>query len=96
MENPVNQNTSPEPEQNANQTNRRGPTLSTATAVFSIISIDLGVGMVSVPKSSYDSSIPWTVVFYFVNVLYTIYTIHLLLKAAQVSGKYTYAKLGYE
>ena len=74
MEKSANEDMKLEPGSNANQNYRKAPTLSTLTAVCSIISLTLGVGIVSVPKSSYDSSIPWAVGFYFVNALYTIYT----------------------
>jgi amino acid permease len=35
--------------------------ISLVIAVFSVVSVTIGAGMVSVPKASYESGIPWAI-----------------------------------
>lgn len=71
-------------------------TLSITSAVFSVVSVTIGAGMVAVPKSAFESGIPWALGYYAWNYVLTVYSIHLFLRAAEISGHYSMPKLGYE
>ena len=71
-------------------------TVSIAVAVFSVVSVTIGAGMVAVPKSAYESGIPWAIAYYIWNYLLTIYSIHLFSRAAEASGNWSIPSLGYE
>jgi amino acid permease len=71
-------------------------TVSISIAVFSVVSVTIGAGMVAVPKSSYESGIPWAIGYYLFNYVIWIYSIHLFIRAAEASGKYSIPSLGYE
>lgn len=44
-------------------------TVSMSVAVFSVVSVTIGAGMVAVPKSSYESGIPWAIGYYLWNYI---------------------------
>lgn len=44
-------------------------TVSIAVAVFSVVSVTIGAGMVAVPKSSFESGIPWAIGYYIWNYI---------------------------
>jgi amino acid permease len=50
--------------------------ISIPIAVFSSISVTIGAGMVSVPKTAYEAGIPFTIAYFFLNLLLTIYSVH--------------------
>jgi amino acid permease len=70
--------------------------ISLIIAVFSVVSVTIGAGMVSVPKASYESGIPWAIAYNLFNFAACIYSIHLYLRCAQVTGYYSMPHLGYE
>ena len=37
--------------------------VSIPVAVFSVVSVTIGAGMVAVPKASYESGIPWAIAY---------------------------------
>ena len=43
--------------------------MSISTAVFSVISVTIGAGMVAVPKSAYESGIPFALFYHVWNYL---------------------------
>ena len=71
-------------------------TISLWIAVFSAISVTIGGGMVAVPKTALESGIPFGVAYNILNFLLTIYSIHLLLESARVTGIYSMPRLTYE
>jgi len=40
-----------------------------SVAVFSVISVTIGAGMVAVPKASYESGIPWAIGYNIMNFI---------------------------
>lgn len=44
-------------------------TVSIAVAVFSVVSVTIGAGMVAVPKSAFESGIPWALGYYLWNYI---------------------------
>jgi len=71
-------------------------TVTIPIAVFSAISVTIGAGMVAVPKTSLESGIPFAIVYNLLNYLLTVYSIHLLLESARVTGLYSMPGLTYE
>jgi hypothetical protein len=43
--------------------------VSMIIAVFSVVSVTIGAGMVSVPKSSFESGIPWAIGYNIFNLI---------------------------
>ena len=70
-------------------------TISIPVAVFSAISVTIGAGMVSVPKTTIESGVPFALVYFSFNLVLTIYSIHLLLESARVTGLYSMPRLAY-
>ena len=70
-------------------------TVSIPIAVFSAISVTIGAGMVAVPKTTMESGIPFGIAYNFLNLVLTIYSIHLLLESARVTGLYSMPRLAY-
>jgi len=70
--------------------------VSVSVAVFTVISVTIGAGMVSVPKAAYESGIPWALAYNIFNLILSVYSIHLFLRSAQVTGHYSMPQLGYE
>lgn len=70
--------------------------ISIAIAVFSVVSVTVGAGMVAVPKSSFESGIPWAIAYNIFNFAACVYSVHLYLKCAMVTGIYSMPHLGYE
>lgn len=71
-------------------------TISIPVAVFSAISVTIGAGMVAVPKTTLESGIPFGIAYNLLNYVLTIYSIHLLLESARVTGLYSMPRLTYE
>jgi len=71
-------------------------TISIPVAAFSAISVTIGAGMVSVPKTAMEAGIPFTIVYFTINLMLTIYSIHLLLESARVTGLYSMPRLAYK
>lgn len=71
-------------------------TISLPIAVFSAISVTIGAGMVAVPRTSFESGVPFGIIYNLLNFLLTIYSIHLLLESARVTGLYSMPRLTYE
>lgn len=71
-------------------------TISIPVAVFSAISVTIGAGMVSVPRSTFEAGIPFTIAYFTFNLILTIYSLHLLLESARVTGFYSMPRLAYE
>jgi len=55
-------------------------TISTMVAVFSVVSVTIGAGMVAVPKASYESGIPWAISYNIFNLVACVYSIHLYMR----------------
>ncbi|CAI2364663.1 unnamed protein product [Moneuplotes crassus] len=72
------------------------PQISIPVAVFTVISVTIGSSMVSVPQTAYESGIPWALGYNTFNFILSLYSIHLYLKAAQVTGYYSVPRLVYE
>ena len=70
--------------------------ISITIAVFSVVSVTIGAGMVAVPKASYESGIPWAIGFNIFNLIACIYSINLFMRCAQATGIYSMPHLGYE
>ena len=70
--------------------------ISLPIAIFSVVSVTIGAGMVAVPKASLNSGIPWSIAYNALNFLACIYSIHLYYECARVTGKYSIPHLGYE
>ena len=70
--------------------------ISIPIAVFSVISVTIGAGMVSVPKSAYNSGIPFAIGYHLFNLISWIYSIHLLIRWGEATGLTSMAQLGYE
>jgi amino acid permease len=64
-------------------THVEGHTISMPIAVFSVVSVTIGAGMVAVPKSSFEAGIPWAIGYYLFNYVLCIYSIHLLIRTAE-------------
>ena len=54
--------------------------ISIPIAVFSVVSVTIGAGMVAVPRSSYNSGIPWAIGYNIFNFIACVYSIHLYLR----------------
>ncbi|CAI2363499.1 unnamed protein product [Moneuplotes crassus] len=78
------------------QINRKEEAISIPVATFSAISVSIGAGMVAIPKASFESGIPFGVFYNMLNLILTIYSIHLLLESARVTGLYSMPRLAYE
>jgi Na+/proline symporter len=50
--------------------------ISIPIAVFSAISVTIGAGMVSVPKTAYEAGIFFAIGYFFLNLILTIFSIH--------------------
>ena len=53
--------------------------ISLTIAVFSVVSVTIGAGMVSVPKSSFESGLHWAVGYNISNFIMCIFSIHCYL-----------------
>jgi len=71
-------------------------TISIYVAAFSAISVTIGAGMVSLPKTALESGIPFALAYNVLNSILSIYSIHLLLESARVTGIYSMPRLTYE
>jgi len=69
--------------------------ISIPFAVFASISVTIGAGMVAVPRTSLESGIPFAIAYNILNFVLTMYSIHLLLESARMSGIYSMPKLAY-
>jgi amino acid permease len=70
--------------------------ISIAIAVFSVVSVTIGAGMVAVPKASFEAGIPWAIGYNIFNFAACVYSIHLYLECARVTNIYSMPHLGYE
>ncbi|CAI2365580.1 unnamed protein product [Moneuplotes crassus] len=71
-----------------------GSRYSVAIAIIYIISITLGAGLVSLPYSILKSGIPWSIIYHIFNCACSIYSVHLYLKCAEVTGYDSIARIG--
>ena len=71
-------------------------TISIPVAVFSAISVTIGAGMVAVPISSLESGIPFAIGYNLFTYALTVYSLHLLLESARVTGLYSMPRLAFE
>jgi amino acid permease len=76
--------------------NKEEHQISLPIAIFSVVSVTVGAGMVSVPKSSYESGIPWAIGYNIFNFVACVYSIHLYYMCATVTKKWSIPHLGFE
>lgn len=70
--------------------------ISVPIAIFSVVSVTVGAGMVSVPKSSIESGIPWAIGYNIFNFIACVYSIHLYYECGRITGKWSIPHLGME
>ncbi|CAI2365066.1 unnamed protein product [Moneuplotes crassus] len=75
---------------------REVPKISTPVATFSIISVTLGAGMISLPFSAFHTGIPFALIYNCFNCVACIYSIHLYIKCAEVTHCNSISRIGFE
>ncbi|CAI2364504.1 unnamed protein product [Moneuplotes crassus] len=70
--------------------------ISTPVGILSIISFIIGSALVALPYSAYHMSIYFAVPYHIFKCICAIYSIHLFLKCAEVTGQDSMARIGCE
>ena len=78
-----------------NDENKEGK-ITVAYASFTVISLTIGAGMVAMPRSWFDSGLPFGVWYNIFNFAATIYSIHLYYESARVTNLWSIPRIGYE